>query len=332
MSKRHGWLIALLLLVFAGCGQPHGRPLYARVVTDITVANVSVQSLDVSPDGKYLAIGGQDSMVRIWPLPDLQYTGSLFGHPNHVWCVRFSPDGTLLASSSGLFEKSPIIRIWKVPSGVWVRTLPGDERNIVSLAFHPAGDWLASAECRGFHLPQRDKGAVRLWSVSDDSVLRVLDGHTDAVYGLACAPDGRQLAGACVDGSICLWNTDDWTSRVLPHRHGHAACAVAYSPDGQVLASAGLDGVCKLWPRDGDEPIHVLEGHTGSVRSVAFDRSGRVLATGSADNSIRIWSVKTGELLSVIDAPNGTVHALVFDHDDRLISGTNDGHLRVWVR
>jgi WD40 repeat protein len=170
MLSHYMFATSLAILALAGCGQPHGRPLYTRVVTDITVANASVQSLDVSPDGKYLAIGGQDSIVRIWPLPDLQYTGSLSGHRRHVWCVRFSPDGRLLASSSGLFDESPVIRMWKVPSGDWVRTLPGYGRNIVSLAFDPAGNWLASAACSTG--PSWQEGElVRLWSVSDGSVL-----------------------------------------------------------------------------------------------------------------------------------------------------------------
>ncbi len=57
--------------------------------TDYVVVTV------VSPDGKYVASGSDDSMVKLWDIEEGRTAKTLKGHSSYVWSVAFSPDGLL---------------------------------------------------------------------------------------------------------------------------------------------------------------------------------------------------------------------------------------------
>jgi WD40 repeat protein len=48
---------------------------------------------------------------------------------------------------------------------------------------------------------------VRLWRVSDGTLLKVLYGHTYPVLSVAFSPEGTLLASGSSDGTIRLWGT-----------------------------------------------------------------------------------------------------------------------------
>lgn len=57
-----------------------------------------VSSVAFSPNGKTLASGGGDNMIKLWDVASGRELPSLAGHSNPVWSVAFSPDGQTLAS------------------------------------------------------------------------------------------------------------------------------------------------------------------------------------------------------------------------------------------
>ena len=67
-----------------------------------------VVSADWSADGRYLATGGFDKLIRIWDLQTGENISTLLGHTNSVSSLSFSKNGSRLVSS----QRGDTIRIW----------------------------------------------------------------------------------------------------------------------------------------------------------------------------------------------------------------------------
>src|SRR5262245_57179569 len=57
----------------------------------------SILAVRFSPDGKILATGGNDSIIRLWNATTGQELRQLAGHRQGVYSLTYSPDGRTLA-------------------------------------------------------------------------------------------------------------------------------------------------------------------------------------------------------------------------------------------
>jgi WD40 repeat protein len=318
-----------------------------------------VRALAYAPDGRTLAVGCQDEIVRLWdPAPRPEFV-SLPGHrPWEAWDVAFSPDGKTLVSSGddalvrlwdaatgrprGLLlghgslvtcvAVSPdgsriagggfdrVIKVWDVTTGRVVFT--GRHRQYVNrVAFSPDGRLLAGSD--------RDR-TVRVWDLATGAEVATLTDHERSVCGLAFAGP-RLLASGSDDGKVRLWDVATWQPVRVLQDESEIRC-LACSPGGGLLATGNWAGVVKLWEVDTGREVRVLPGHTqGRVRSVAFAPDGKTLASAGNDRAIRLWQVATGrELLCFPDQPH-FVNGVAFAADGRyLAAALHDGTLRVW--
>jgi WD40 repeat protein len=88
---------------------------------------------------------------------------------------------------------------------------------------------------------------IRLWNVQTGSCLRILRGHTSAVYILAISPNGQLLASGSDDQTVRLWNLK--TGECLHVMCGHISWvrSVVFSSDDQIVFSGSDDRTIKLW-------------------------------------------------------------------------------------
>ena len=93
-------------------------------------------SLAFSPDGKYVASGGNDFTGKIWDATTGQLIHGLTGHSHSVTDVAFSPDGKRRASTS----TDGTVRVWDVTTGREIHTLKGHTSSVWNPVFSPDGN------------------------------------------------------------------------------------------------------------------------------------------------------------------------------------------------
>ena len=277
-----------------------------------------VRGVSFSPDGRTLASGSGDSLIRLWDVRTGRELQTLRGHRNWINNVSFSPDGQTLASASN----DHTIRLWDVRTGRELQKFTNHTHYLIGVSFSPDGRTLASSG--GGDL------TVRLWDIVTGQH-QVLTGHTDWVYSVSFSPDGRTLASSDARGTIYLWDVRSCVRLQTLTRHEAGIGSVSFSPNGLTLASGSGDRTVRLWDAKTGQQRHVLTGHANEVYSVSFSPDGLTLASGSAGGTVRLWDVVTGQQRHVLTGHTDAINNVLFSPDGRtLVSTSNDGTIRLW--
>jgi WD40 repeat protein len=173
-------------------------------------------------------------------------------------------------------------------------------------------------------------GHVRLWRLTDFSLLHDLPLHRGALRAVAWHAPTRQLASGGTDGRVFHWRLDG-TARALPVPPTDAQ-DLAFAPDGGFLVGSGWFNLFR-W-RLADASLTVLPtAHRGIVKSISFDRDGRQLASigRQTDSAVYLLDAQTGDVMQRFQPHQLCGTAVRLSPDGRYLASTSDdANIHLW--
>lgn len=315
----------------------------------------TVSAVAFSEDGRSLAAGSYDGLVRVWNVTTGQAMASRRAPRAGVTAVAFDDTGDVLAGvRTGQIER------WTLRAPTPVRFAAHDGA-LLGLAFLDAGRTLVSS---GFD------GTVAVWDV-ERGLQEPRWRHTQAwVAAFEGIPDRRQFAWES-EGSILagrLNSVGDVTHRTLLPAP-ETPVSLVLSRECKRLMLACLSGIhavdwetgstCWSWTERAvsflaaspttdlvaavDQRNRIWLGHaqtgqfsrwvtlTDGVTALCFSPDGKRLAVGIADGRITVLASSDGRLEMNVAGHATNVSCLAFSPDGRtLVSGGLDGEIRLW--
>ncbi|HYV37568.1 MAG TPA: WD40 repeat domain-containing protein [Gemmataceae bacterium] len=331
--------------------------------------SVAVVSVAFSPDGRMVAVGCSDGVVRILEANTgrerLVFRGHLaiYDDPEYEhrsMPVAFSPDGKTVASGS----RPGIVMLWDAASGDVLQLFVGTGERIGQLAFSPDGKTLVAggdgSRLSFWAVPRGRQngnpsvqqegvrtlafapngktvaaggvdGNVRLWDAATGKVLQLFEGHTRQVKAVNLSADGKTLASAGFDNTVRLWDTASGKQR-LSWTTKQYVPSVTISPDGKTLATVGPDAL-RLWDASTGKELRSAPSDAKGFRFVAFSPDGKMLATSSGvdERTFQLWSVATFKQIHRWPVKTTTLDWLAFSPDgETLMAADKDCAIRRW--
>ena len=197
------------------------------------------------------------------------------------------------------------LHVWRCSSSTCERSVAGAHRGrIHAVCALPPGQCVTAG----------DDATLRVWHVKSGTVLHVLEGHMAAVRCCCALQCGTRVVSGADDRSVCVW--DVTSGAVVRTMEGHTGAVVACCTLVAGSSSAGAGG-------------------EGSKEGAAWRQWGEDrVVTASVDTSLRVWDTATGRCEYVLlhggEAPASAVRCCASLPDGHIVSGHDDGAVRVW--
>jgi WD40 repeat protein len=188
-----------------------------------------------SPNGKILASGGEDKVVKLWDVKAGLEITTLEGHSRAIKSIAFSPDGQKLASADSV----GVIKLWNLRTQREIYTIKFDFSGVNSIYFSPDSKILASGN---------SDGSINLLNVETGKKnYTINNAQKKEINSVVFSPDGQTIASGSNDKKIKLWDvkTGENVHTLLEHKGW--VTSVAFSRDGKMLASGSTDKTIKIW-------------------------------------------------------------------------------------
>ncbi|KAB5559574.1 hypothetical protein GE09DRAFT_1220251 [Coniochaeta sp. 2T2.1] len=256
----------------------------------------AIWATEFSKDGKYLAAGGRDQVVRVWAVISTAEERKAQEEEEQ----QLLSNGTGTAGerlSAPVFMEKPF------------REFRGHTGEILDLSWSKNNFLLSSS---------MDK-TVRLWHISRTDCLCTFK-HKDFVTKLAFHPrDDRFFLAGSLDTMLRLWSIPDKAiaySAQLPD----LVTAVAFSPDGKTAIAGLLNGLCLFYDTEGlkfQTQIHVRSSRGKNAKGSKI--TGISTMTVSSQFPSTSTSQRTGTLMSRTSSDlAGDAKILITSNDSRI--------------
>jgi eukaryotic-like serine/threonine-protein kinase len=290
-----------------------------------------------SPDGKTLATGGADQIVRLWDLSNGEVRLELRGHVSDVRRACFVSNGKTLITS-GLRED---LRVWDVANGT---RRPLDSRNLRRSGAHavsPDGTTLATVD---------PDNVLSLWDVATwrqllsflpfappDPIAKAPGAPVLEINGLSFSPSGKLLAGSVKvlrspsEGRAVVWDAETGALLSTTVNRGQSAGGVAFAPDGRSIAFSSFDGTITLWDVEAEAARPTLTSLWTYVEPIAISPDVALLAAGHSNGIVSLWDLGTGEPRAIFRGHLSEVHGVAFSPDGKtLATASSDSQVKIW--
>jgi WD40 repeat protein len=242
-----------------------------------------LRACSFSPDGKYLAVGGDDLIVTVFDTIDWVIAYEFRGHTGSILALDFSPDSRYLASGSGTDKVIPQnagenqTRIWDLETGdEAIPPLKGHRDGILAVKWSNEGTRLATTS---------DDRVVRVWAFpSGDELMNTINstGHTTGILDIDWSPDDSLLITGSRDYKIKVWNSTTGEVRSTWSDY-NCVRSVDIHPGGDFAVTSGVDLTLKIRDMGTGSELKVMkegmEQHA-MVMSSRWSPDGRFIASG----------------------------------------------------
>ena len=286
----------------------------------------TVTSLDVSPDGRWLAVAGfHEVILHRLQWKDTRLVGSqikarLIGISERIESLKFSPDGKRLAVSGGSPARLGEIQVWDVDQKELLLSKQVGYDTLYGVA------WSGDGKLVSFGCPDTTVRAID----SETGKQKLFNGaHNDWVIDTVFSTQNDHLITVSRDMSMKLIKVDtqrfvDNITSITPGALKGGLNAVDCHPQKDELLSAGADGVPRVYRmlrnkarKIGDDfnLIKAYEKLDGRVFDTRFSNSGKYLAAVSSFNGkgqFKAYDVSSGKKLASVNHESGGWFALDF--------------------
>ncbi len=272
------------------------EPVWSRVA-DALGEPGSVESVEFSPDGKYMVSGTKyDNAVIMWRTSD----GSEIWRQSteqEVERVGWSADGKFVAAAS----EDYLVTIYDAKNGEIFKILKHTQ-GIDGLTWSHKGSLLVSGEEKSESKDGNFHGWIRIFDMPSGNEIKTLDfGNT--VNELFFSNDDKYLL-AVGHGEIKVYNVADWSLvQTLNPGYFVVFTSGSFSPDYKYVFAVGQGGTSRgnayLWEWQSGELVKTFN-HTGKkIESVTWHPNGQYILHAGHDPYI--YTYRLADILDFND-------------------------------
>lgn len=347
--------------------------LFKNLETDETETweghETAINGLDVSPDGNLLLSSDTQTVL----LREIG-TGKVIHRVTEPLKpefreVRFSPDGTSFATTSGNYP----IKLWSVQTGQLVGAVTPYYGSTSTLAFLPEGRliltpaehgkanlklwklpslnpevavkhsslWISSARDRN-RLATTDQNQIQIWDHQSPQVIhswtpRESDKIEGPIGGLEFLPGGKQLLSIHEKHAVALWEVD--SGKLIRKFEGlDRGKAIAFDPVHRRIALPGPGKVVCLRDLETGKEIKKLGRYKQNLQCLAFSPDGEWLAYGDGwdplpnrtpPGQLKLCHVESGKIIQLNGHKHMGIYGVAFSPDGQKLYSVGGGGI-IW--